>query len=543
MIEFFRKAADTWAARIFLLLLALIFIFLWGGQEGLRMIGLSKDSTVATVGNKKITTQELSSAIVRAAAMIQWNTGQRLTNKDIERLGLDRQVLDLLIVDYLIQAEATHLGISVSDEMVAKMIKSQPTFQTPDGNFSKDLFDRFLNMMGFTHERDYVAYLKRDMLKRRVVATLIGVVSVPAVAINPLYAWNEQTRSAQGMVIDPAQLTVEKTLSEDDLRDYYGKNRQNFTQPERRTFEALLINTQPYEKLARSEIKDEDINALYAIEQTKKYKDIPEANAKAEIRAQLKTDFIREKALETGRAIQEDFDAGLSLEELEKKYAAHLFKYADTRLGNPEIKKDPLQEQMTNLAFQIDENILSSTEEAELSNGSHGYFLLKVSQVKPKEILNFNEAQPLVKDALQKNLQLSAAEALVKKINEQLSAGELFDQIAAKHNLKLVKINANRQEALAPTPYKLNNFALANLFGVRSGQAALLAVQDNAGQPIFIIAKITKIENGTAAKGAEKVEQFSAAITEQLQLDVAEIYVTYLRQKYPVEVKEKFFAY
>jgi peptidyl-prolyl cis-trans isomerase D len=543
MIEFFRKAADTWAARIFLLLLALIFIFLWGGQEGLRMIGLSKDSTVATVGNKKITTQELSSAIVRAAAMIQWNTGQRLTNKDIERLGLDRQVLDLLIVDYLIQAEATHLGISVSDEMVAKMIKSQPTFQTPDGKFSKDLFDRFLNMMGFTHERDYVAYLKRDMLKRRVIATLIGTASVPAVAIDPLYAWNEQTRSAQGMVIDPAQLTVKKTLSDDDLRDYYGKNRQNFTQPERRTFEALLIDTQPYEKLARSEIKDEDINALYAIEQTKKYKDIPEAKAKAEIRAQLKTDFIREKTLETGRSIQEDFDAGLSLEELEKKYAAQLFKYVDTRLSNPEIKKDPLQEQMTNLAFQIDENILSSTEEAELSDGNHRYFLLKVSQVKPKEILNFNEAQPLVKDALQKNLQLSAAEALVREINEQLSAGELFDQIAAKHNLKLVKINANRQEALAPTPYKLNSFALANLFGVRSGQAALLAVQDNTGQPIFIIAKITKIENGTATKDTEKVEQFSAALTEQLQLDVAEIYVTYLRQKYPVEVKEKFFAY
>ena len=543
MIEFFRKAADTWAARIFLLLLALIFIFLWGGQEGLRMIGLSKDSTVATVGNKKITTQELSSAIVRAAAMIQWNTGQRLTNKDIERLGLDRQVLDLLIVDYLIQAEATHLGISVSDEMVAKMIKSQPTFQTPDGKFSKDLFDRFLNMMGFTHERDYVAYLKRDMLKRRVIATLIGTASVPAVAIDPLYAWNEQTRSAQGMVIDPAQLTVKKTLSDDDLRDYYGKNRQNFTQPERRTFEALLIDTQHYEKLARSEIKDEDINALYAIEQTKKYKDIPEAKAKAEIRAQLKTDFIREKTLETGRSIQEDFDAGLSLEELEKKYAAQLFKYVDTRLSNPEIKKDPLQEQMTNLAFQIDENILSSTEEAELSDGNHRYFLLKVSQVKPKEILNFNEAQPLVKDALQKNLQLSAAEALVREINEQLSAGELFDQIAAKHNLKLVKINANRQEALAPTPYKLNSFALANLFGVRSGQAALLAVQDNTGQPIFIIAKITKIENGTATKDTEKVEQFSAALTEQLQLDVAEIYVTYLRQKYPVEVKEKFFAY
>ena len=543
MIEFFRKAADTWVARIFLLLLALIFIFLWGGQEGLRMIGLSKDSTVATVGNKKITTQELSGAIVRAAAMIQWNTGQQLTNKDIERLGLDRQVLEILIVDYLIQAEADHLGISVSDDVVAKMIKSQSTFHTPDGNFSKDLFNRFLNIMGFAHERDYVAYMKRDLLKRRVITTLTGPASIPAVAIEPLYAWNEQVRSAQGMVIDPAQLALDTTMTEDDLRDYYGKNRQKFVESERRTFQALVIDTQPYEKLARSEIKDEDINALYAVEQTKKYKEMPEAKAKAEIREQLKADFIREKALECGRTIQEDFDAGTSLEDLEKKYAAHLISYTDARLGAVEAEKDPLKARMINLAFQVDENTLSSVEEAELGNGSHAYFLLKVIQVKPKEILNFNEAQQLVKEALKKTLQLTAAEALVKKISEQLNAGEMFNAIAAMHNLKLIKVNANRQETLAPTPYKLNNLALASFFGVRPGQAALLPVQDNAGQAIFIIAKVNTIENGSAVKGSEKLTQFSAALNEQLHNDVAEIYITYLRQKYPVEVKEKFFAY
>ena len=49
MIELFRRASGSLIARIFFGFLALSFAFMWGGQDGLRMIGLSKESTVATV--------------------------------------------------------------------------------------------------------------------------------------------------------------------------------------------------------------------------------------------------------------------------------------------------------------------------------------------------------------------------------------------------------------------------------------------------------------------------------------------------------------
>lgn len=533
MIEIFRKFASTWGARAFLFLLAISFIFLWGGQDGLRMIGLSKESTVAKVGNKTITNEELGREIGRVLLNIRLTTGQNLSQKDVQALGLDRQVLEQMIVGRLIQLEAEKLGISVSDDFVASIIYKQKLFLTPDGTFSKDLFLRFIHDLGFAREKDYVTYMKRDILRDRVLSALTGRVSVPEVALKPLETWNEQTRRAQAMLIDPTLIPVAKQPTENDLRDFYGKHRQAFFAPERRTFKALVFNS----KGIPVDIKENDVKAFYEVEKDKKYKDVAVAQAHQQIREDLKKEALREKLSEKASAIEKDLDAGLKLDEMAQKHGFTLKAFTEAVVPADINDKPSFDQELIAFAFQNAENALSPLE----ASATGDFFMVYVEEVKAPSQLSFTDALDQVKKAYTQEQQATIAKERIADIQKGLAAGKDFKVLAAEKSFKIVPVRANRQKALAPTPVTLIPQSLNQLFSLSLGQVGLLPAQGPKGERYLLLTQLTGIDNPTTIGTSKEAASFKAALDQQLKGDLAEAYLEYLRSKYSVEINQKYF--
>ncbi len=534
MIELFRRASGSIIARIFFGLLAISFAFMWGGQDGLRMIGLSKEATVAKVGSVSISNRDLGLAIERTRLNMRLRTGQEISNEDVKKSGLDRQLLDRLIAEALFQIEAERLKITVSDEYIVEMLHGQKAFLLPDGTFSKETFMRFIRNFGFSTEKDYVAYKKAEMIRARVISALSANASLPFVAEAPLYAWNEQIRTAEGMVIDPTKMKLKAAPTEDQLRGFYGKNRHQFFVPERRTFKAVILKTETL----KVDVKEADIQVIYDLERDKKYKGIKEAVAKEKIRQQLRHDAAQEAIIAKIDKIQSEFEGGTALADVAKANKATFKEFADVTLDPRKEKRDDLEQAIVDLAFTAVEGELSPMEEL---NDSGQYFVVYLEGHKEPAQLSFGDAMDDIKLAYERDAQTLLTKELVESIQKRMGEGATFKSVAVDNKLPLMTVRASRKKALSPTAIDLPPVALSQLFAVPRGNLTLLPYQGKDGRPLFLVAKVTDVKNGDPSKNKEGARKFAEMLQQQAGSDFVESYIAYLRQKNPVEINKSYF--
>jgi len=98
---------------------------------------------------------------------------------DPERLRalVDEQTRASLVRRYLMSQEAVGLGLDVSHEALVADFQSNPGFQGADGQFDRELAERYVNHTGLG-QREYAAQHKRDVLMRnfsRFVASPVRV--------------------------------------------------------------------------------------------------------------------------------------------------------------------------------------------------------------------------------------------------------------------------------------------------------------------------------------------------------------------------------
>jgi peptidyl-prolyl cis-trans isomerase D len=110
MLQSLRRAADTWAAK--LLLIVMVFAFgIWGVQASMFA---GSASAVVTVGNQKVSDVEFRIAFNNVVQMISQQFGTRLTLEQAKMFGAEQMVYGRLVsgaaLDQL--AENMKLGLS-----------------------------------------------------------------------------------------------------------------------------------------------------------------------------------------------------------------------------------------------------------------------------------------------------------------------------------------------------------------------------------------------------------------------------------------------
>jgi peptidyl-prolyl cis-trans isomerase D len=534
MIEWFRKLSNSWVVRGFFLLLALSFAFLWGGHEAWQRIGLSKEATVATVGGKTITTQDLGLEINRELIRVQLETGKTFTEAEIKEVGLDKQVLQRMVLEKLIELEAKKLGIEVTNEFAAQTIKTSPMFKTPTGEFSKSRFEQVVQHLGFHGEKDYVPYVKKQLLRMRLVSALVNKMPLPAGYLNKLYAWNEQVRSVQVMIIDPKKMNIEGEPSDNDLRDFYGKNQKAFVAPEKRSFQLLLIDGNRFKEGVT--INQADVDALYEVHKADKFKDVKPDKAKTIIKAQLEHDKIAEAAQEFAKKLEEEFNSGKSLSDLAAQHKLEFREIKDaTRQGLTTENADALY--VLN-AFEQEEGVLSTLEK-----GQQGKFYLSyVENISSPKQQSFKEALPEIKERFVELKQQEVAHKLSQTVAQEINKGGFFEAIAHQNNLKIVTVKVNRRNVLPGSPLTFVQQTIRGIYDLDKGQSMIVPYFTPQRDVQILVAKLTDIKNGDASKvSKEDMAKFSEGLQLQMQGDIIEEYLAYLRSQYKVEINPRFF--
>jgi hypothetical protein len=164
MLKAMRKHAKFFYVFFFMIILSFIF---WG-------VGTVDKNTavpLAEVGKEKIMLEEYGASYDRAREFYRNISKGAFTEEMEKQLNLKQKVLDSLIDEMVLLAEAKKAGIRVSDEELEEAIINDPAFAR-DGRFSKDVYIRTVQINRITPE--YFEFMKRKELTLSKMYRLIG---------------------------------------------------------------------------------------------------------------------------------------------------------------------------------------------------------------------------------------------------------------------------------------------------------------------------------------------------------------------------------
>jgi peptidyl-prolyl cis-trans isomerase D len=304
MLAFCRRTLNTWAAKLFFVVLVGSF-GLWGVADVVRNIGADDGTTVATVGGRKIDVAELQDAARRLLSQLIRQNGGKLSPTPEIRQAVAEQALRQLVIQAAFAVEVNNLHLRVPDEALRQATFQTKAFQGPSGQFDPATFQSVLRNNGLTEDR-YLNLMRTDMGQRQLVEAvraggyspdllnrlvfqfqgekrIADLVSLPfAAAPAPPAPTEEQLdrqyadttndyvtpemRRIKAVILSPETIARDVDVGEDELRSYYEQHKAEFEKPEQRSVQVIVVPTEAAARtMATSWIAGADWDAMQKV--------------------------------------------------------------------------------------------------------------------------------------------------------------------------------------------------------------------------------------------------------------------------------------
>ena len=325
----------------------------------------SKGGAVAVVGDREISVDEYQREYSLLYDQYGKVFGAEFNQEMADKLNLKQVAYNMVIQKNLILSFADQLGLSVTDEEIAKELVKIPGF-IKDGKFDKDTYIKVLNQ-NRTNPTKFEASLKRDLLLQKIE----DIFSIEAQE-NEIKNLNKLLFSEDDINIEILSLDdVEVEVTEDNIKNYWESNKDNY-----KSQAAVKLEIDEV-ALSTNDFSDNEILSHYN---------------------KFKTDFTKEDGkLKTLEEAKDDVIKALN-EKATKRVA--LKKYLKLKKG--EAKFDQTIEMVESKLLYSDENnkeILNAVPgdvlKPFLFNGK--YLIVKVLNKIPPKTLSFKDAKDMVR--------------------------------------------------------------------------------------------------------------------------------------------------
>lgn len=463
MLAVFRRYLNTWAARLFFLVLVASF-GLWGVADVIRNLGAG-DGSAATVAGRKIELPELQEVYRRQLAQVSRMFGAETQPTPQIRRAVAEQSLAQLVTQAALDAKVADLGLQSPDDAVRAAVFAIPNFRDAAGNFSRPAFENFLRTSGMTEQR-FLGLMRNDLSTRQLLEAVRSGADVPDSETRQVFAFQQEKRVADAVELPFASAPALEAPTDAQLRRWYDNHPENYRTPELRRIKAVVLSPQTVGK--DIDVTEEEMRADYAQHQSvyqqpeRRSVEIVEAPSEAAARTlagQLSdgTDWAAvQKAAET---------AGGSAVELTDA----------TRIEFPSPA-------LADAVFAATENLVS---EPALDGAS--WRIVRVTKVTPGASRGFDQ----VKDELRARVAATKAADLMddraNKIEGLLTGGTTLDDLPADLGLAAVAgtldaqgNTASGEPAPIPGPAELRPALVQAAFQAKPGDAPHLVQAPNA---------------------------------------------------------------
>jgi peptidyl-prolyl cis-trans isomerase D len=419
MLKGFRKAGESWVGKTVITVMFALLILsfaVWGIGDIFRQTG---PSYAAQVGNTKITPEAVRTAYQTEVQRLSRQFRQTITPERARQIGLDRQVLTRLITDAVLDERAKALGLAVSDDLVARMIREDTSFRGPSGQFDRATFEDLLRNNGL-NEATYVRDQRGTVARLQLAEAITGNLPVPVAAREAVHRYTAERRAVAYVMLQAVAAGDIPAATDEQLRAFYEERKASFRSPE---YRALTVVALDAAALAKPEqISEPDARQRY--EQTKARYGSPERRALQQIifpneeEAQAALDKIKGSATFESVAQERNIDAGT------------------LDLGTV-TKQELIDKAVAEAAFSLAEGETSAPVK-----GQFGTVLVHVAKVEPERVKPFEEVAADVRREAAQERARTEIEAVHDAIEDARAGARPLADAAREKGLAVLSIPA-----------------------------------------------------------------------------------------------------
>ncbi|CAN5342292.1 SurA N-terminal domain-containing protein [soil metagenome] len=450
----------------FLLLLVILPSFALFGLSSYTSMG-NQDAAVAKVAGQTITQQEWDAAVRDQIERFR-EKFPGFDQKMFDSPSAKMNVLENLIAQRAMVAEAARNNLTVTDQGLQQAILAIPGIKTEDGRFDRERYKSLLEFKGMTPAM-YESQLRKDLTMQQLNAAIQSSAFAPKYVASRLSDLNDQERSVQEMVLKTADFLKQVQVSDDMLKKYYEQNSRQFEIPDQVKAEYVVLKADDI--ATQVSVSDADVKKVYE-DRVK-----PDTNPYT-VNEQRRASHI----LITVKKGASDADKAAAKAKAETLHAqvtkspaefAKLAKENSQDPGSAErggdldyFSKGMMVKPFEAAAFKLKQGEISGVVESDF-----GFHIIQLTDIKPAKIKAFDEVKAEIASEIKKQQATTkyseVAELLRNAAEETDSMKAVVDKLADKVKLKVeTAANLTRQPnpAVAPTMVFNNAKFLTALF-------------------------------------------------------------------------------
>ena len=422
MLDTIRSAVNSWIAKVFLGLLVLCFVLLWGVPELRRTSG----HDLFTSGKSTIKANTYRFALQDQIKLFSSSNRlpRLLSEAEAAQYGLPQMALSQLQQDVLLDEQVRLMKIGVSKDGIARAIGADRFFQQ-QGQFNHTIFLSYLKQQGLP-EADFIDYLAGKEKRNQLVYSAVNDMTAPNVFYSALLNYRNETRSVDYLLVTKKEIGEIKDPTSEQLQESFATHKAEFHAPEYR--QVTLMEMTPESLLKPADISEDEIKDYYT------------RNASRFISPEERTvQILRFKTRQEADNASAKLRDGKTFEDLvseEHKTLEDITKGPAAKTGFPStIARD---------IFELEPNKVS-----DVINDLEGPVIIRVVKITPQGPTPLEKAEPDIRNRLAKENAANAMRDNHDAIENARFEGVSLDELAKQYKLDLRKVTIDSK---AQTP-------------------------------------------------------------------------------------------
>ncbi len=381
-----RQKAVRYILGAMLMLVALSMVITLIPGYGSSTGNSSDNSTLASIGGEKLTTQQVQQILQ------QWVRAGRIPADMIDVYA--PQFVDQMILERASVYEFQRMGLGVSDEEVLTGLQSEfPQYFQNGQLVNKDQLEAAVAQQGMTLQ-DVVDAMRYQLLLRKVQDTLLTTAVVSPKEVEEELVRKNEKAKIDYIAFPPAKFREGINPTTEELRAYFDAHRGQYTVPDQRSFQALVLDQQKIESTLT--ISDAQLRAAYAANMDNFR--MPERVHVRHILIKTvdKSDAEKKQLLAKAQDILNQLKNGADFATLAKKYSD------DPGSGEKGgdlgwVVRGQMVPEFEKAVFSLPPKQLSGIVTTE-----YGYHIIEVLEKEPAHVKSFDEVKAGLADELKK---------------------------------------------------------------------------------------------------------------------------------------------
>ena len=419
MMEALRNGAKTWVAKLLLGLVMAVFALL--GVSSMDVSATIKGlfaQDLASVNGKAISSERYQSELKQTLQQMSQQSGTNINVDEARRLGVDKQVLDRMIVQASIDAQAQRLGVQIGDKAVAAGVQQEKMFQDTNGKFDVNRFRSLLQQNNIS-EQTYFAQENSNIMRRTMTGLAGETITLPRTMLDALSRYRDETRDGRYVTFTVTDADV-PAPTDAELKKQYELTPAAYTAPEYRSVVVLKVDTA--DLAAKIQVSDQELADGYDTFKTEYFE--------PEKRDIIQVSFADAAAAQKAKT---KIDAGEDI----LKIASELGQKEKDITFNGALKTDFLDEKIAEAAFTLKEGAVSAPVVGSLNTA-----ILKALKVVPAHQPTLADITPVLKKRLQLQKAQEEIQSVYDAVEDARAQQTKFEDIGAKAGIPVINIPA-----------------------------------------------------------------------------------------------------